>query len=320
MNNMFGTELHLITLLYIIVELFILIVLFAACISRPKDESRTRFFILTSLFIVFNLCTGLFPDVRYGIPIFAQYILEYLSGIALGTYYFYYVLKELNIQRERFFNIRFLLSSLLISFVLGFLATYIVTGDLLLSKHTFIVFPVLIAIYFCVRTVGMILSSKDKGKLHLSHHKLLTLSGYLGVVFMASMPIVVFFGDYQSVNNGLVNISFVLSAAAFLKSQLYQSRMEYKALSEMGYFAQHVVDQGPESQPDPLSNPISDIPLTTKETEVAVLIMENLTYREISERLFIAERTASKHASNIFRKAECRSKKEFIDKYDLINS
>lgn len=317
MNNMFGTELHLITLLYIIVELLILIVLASACISRPKDESRTRFFILTSLFLVFNLCTGLFPDVKYGIPLFVQYVLEYFSGMALGTYYFYYVVKELNIQRERFFNIRFLLASLLISFVLGFIVTYIVTGDLLLSKHTFIVFPVLIALYFCVRTVIMILSNKDKGKLHLSHHKLLTLSGYLGVVFMASMPIVVFFGDYQSVNNGMVNISFVLSATAFLKSQLYQSRMEYKALSEIGYFAQDVVDQEPESQPDTLTNPIT---LTTKETEVAELLMENLTYREISERLFIAERTASKHASNIFRKAECRSKKEFIDKYNLINS
>jgi DNA-binding CsgD family transcriptional regulator len=315
---MFGTELHLITLLYIIVELLVLLVLFAACISRPKDESRTRFFILTLLFLTYNLFSGLFPDDHYPIPLLLQNILAYTSGISLASYYFYYLVKELNIQGEKFFNAKLLFLSLIGIFLIGFVPMYLITGDVVLSKQTFIVLPLIITVYFCVRTIIFIFNSTDRKKSHQRHHKILTFSGYFGIIFMASMPIVVFFGDYQTINIGLVNISFVLSAIAFLKAQLYQSRMEYNALKNIGYFSQDVV--GEELELEPLPSPILVVPLTEKEAEVAELIMENLTYREISERLFIAERTASKHASNIFRKTECKCKKEFIDKYALTNS
>jgi DNA-binding CsgD family transcriptional regulator/uncharacterized membrane protein len=253
----------------------------------------------------------LFPDASYNISFLVQSVFEYFSAMALATYYFYYLVKELNIQKNRFFSTKFLLLSLVISFVLGFVVMYLVTGDLVLSKHIFIVFPIFIAIYFCFRTLLFIVKNKYKRKRHLFHHKLLTLSGYLGVIFMASMPIVVFFGDYQSIINGLVNISFVLSALAFYKSQLYQSRMEYATLEKIGYFSKNEIEEESPS----ILEPILDFELTPKEIEVAQLILGNLTYRQISKRLFIAERTASKHASNIFKKTESASKKDFISRF-----
>lgn len=308
---MFGTDLHFVTFLYIVVELIFLSILMAACLTRPKDVSRTRFLKLITLFIIYNLCSGLFPDPQYPIDLLTQNVLAYGSGIALATYYFYYLVKELNIQEDRIFNTKFLLSSLSLSFIVGFIVTYLITGDLVLSKLTFIIFPVFIAIYFCTRTLIYILKKQVKKDNHLSHQRLLTLSGYLGIVFMASMPIVVFFGDYQSINNGLVNVSFVLSALAFYKSQLYQSKMEYAALSKIGYFTQIEAEQ----QSKFLIEIVLDYNLTPKELEVAQLILENLNYREISERLFITDKTASKHASNIFKKTECTCKKEFISRF-----
>lgn len=128
---------------------------------------------------------------------------------------------------------------------------------------------------------------------------------------MASMPIAVFFGDHQSVKVGLINISFLLSAFALYKNQLYQSRMEYNALHRIGYFSQKEI----EIQIEISSETLLDFELTPKEVAVSHLILCDLTYCEIGEELFIAERTASKHASNIFKKTECTCKKDFISRF-----
>ncbi len=305
---MFGTQLHIITFIFLGIEMLFLLALMVYCLSRPKDKTRIRFFMLTLFFIFYNLASGLLPDDLYPIPILAQNILAYGTGIGLASYYFYYLVKELNIRKDKFFNPKTLLISLAGSFMVGFVLIYLLTQNANLSKLVFIIFPVSIALYYCMRTVQFILNKTNDRKDHDNHHRFLRISSYLGIIFMATMPIVVAFGDYQSLNLGLVNITFVLSAIAFVKGLIYQSRMEYNALMEIGYYAK----QKPSKEE--VVEAIADS-LTHKETEVARLMLKDLTYREISKQLFIAERTASKHASNIFKKTECRSKKEFIERY-----
>jgi DNA-binding CsgD family transcriptional regulator len=305
---MFGTELHLITVLYLILELVILITQISVCLTRPKDNERIRFFILISLFIIFNLCNGLFPNLDYGLSILSQLIIAYASGIALVTYYFYYLTKELNIKTKRFYNTKFLISSVLTSFFVGFVITYLAIGDINFSKEIFIIPPLFIALYFCIRTIIFIFKNQPNS---LSHYKMLTLSGYIGIVFMASMPFVVFFGDHQSIKVSLINISFLLSAIAYYKIYLYQGKIEYEVLSDVGFFSL----EGKEKDPTKLNDPFAEFGLTSREIEVLQLILKNLSYSEISENLHIVENTVSKHASNIFKKTKCRSKKELIAKF-----
>jgi non-specific serine/threonine protein kinase len=50
------------------------------------------------------------------------------------------------------------------------------------------------------------------------------------------------------------------------------------------------------------------LPLTPRECEVAELIARGLTNRQIAARLFIAERTADTHVSNILAKLGCASR------------
>lgn len=54
--------------------------------------------------------------------------------------------------------------------------------------------------------------------------------------------------------------------------------------------------------------------LTSREVEVVILIGEGLKYKKIAERLFISEKTVSKHAQNMFLKTGA------INKVDLINA
>jgi signal transduction histidine kinase/DNA-binding NarL/FixJ family response regulator len=56
--------------------------------------------------------------------------------------------------------------------------------------------------------------------------------------------------------------------------------------------------------------------LTPRETDIARLICQGIKYKEIGETLFIAERTVTKHAQNIFEKVGVSSKIELINKLE----
>ena len=63
---------------------------------------------------------------------------------------------------------------------------------------------------------------------------------------------------------------------------------------------------GPEHEPPPAYGPI--LPLTRREREVAELIAQGLTNRQIGGRLFIAERTVDTHVSRMLAKLGCSSR------------
>ena len=54
--------------------------------------------------------------------------------------------------------------------------------------------------------------------------------------------------------------------------------------------------------------------LTSRETAIAQLISKGHKYKEIAEKLFIAERTVTKHVQNIFEKVNVSNKIELINK------
>lgn len=307
---MFGTEIKLSTFLFLCIESVFFVFQLSNYLSRPHDKSRLRFVILTLTFIFYNICSGFLPDPNYLLNIFVQNVLAYGSGILVASYYFYYLVKELNINQKRLFNVRVLVWSLLISFVLGYIISFEITGNLILSKKIFIVFPMLISVYFCVFTVKSLLISRKNFALNETPYLLMVQSGYLGIIFMATMPIVVFFGDFQVLNNTLVNISFFLALYAYVKHHFYHCKIENDYLLNSGFF--NLKKHNPSNVF--LNNSIN-IVLTSRELEIAKLISKDLNYYEIGEKMFIAPKTVSKHASNIFKKTECKSKKEFIQKF-----
>jgi non-specific serine/threonine protein kinase len=58
----------------------------------------------------------------------------------------------------------------------------------------------------------------------------------------------------------------------------------------------------PEPEPTPAPAPSAEGPLSAREREVAVLVAQGLTNRQIAEALVISERTADRHVANILTK------------------
>ena len=309
---MLGTEIKPVTLTFICIELIVLFFQLPNFLSRKQDKSRLRFLILTLAFIFYNLCSGLFPDKQIPINVLVQNILAFGSGILLATYYFYYLVQELNISQEKLFNTKVLFWSLVLSFVIGFILTYLLTGSIRLSKRNFIILPVLISVYFCITTVKFLTKRRKQARKD-TPFKLMVYSGYIGIIFMATMPIVVFFGDYQTINNGLVNISFVITFYAYIKYYLFHSRVEYNLLQKAGFLA--IKDSKNEKLNDLQSSLLRKSGLTSRQLDIAYMILQDMTYFEIANEMIIAEGTVSKHASNIYKKTETGNKRNFIKRF-----
>lgn len=301
---MFGTEIKLPTFVFICIETVIFFFQLVNYLSRPQDLSRRRFLILIAAFIFYNVCSGFLPDRNLTWHPLLQNVLSLGSGILLATYYFYYLVAELKIAQDRFFKTKILFSSLLASLVLCFVCAYVITGNIQVSRQVFIIPPILISLYFCFLTVRFLISDRSR-KSRDTPYRLMIYSGYIGVIFMASMPVVVAFGDYQVLNNSLVNVSFALACYAYINYYLYQSRIEYEILQKVGHF-------GP--QPHILPT-LLEFNLTAAELQIAYLLIQDKSHAEIAEITFTAVSTARKHASNIFKKTGAPGKKEFIGKF-----
>jgi DNA-binding CsgD family transcriptional regulator len=57
-----------------------------------------------------------------------------------------------------------------------------------------------------------------------------------------------------------------------------------------------------------------DLQVSGRELDVVLLFREELTTREIAERLFISENTVTTHITNILRKTGCHDRKELLRK------
>ena len=63
-------------------------------------------------------------------------------------------------------------------------------------------------------------------------------------------------------------------------------------------------------------NKLTEFGLSGRQYEVLSYILMGMTYKEIGVKLGIENKTASKYAWEGFRKLGCKSKQEFLEKYE----
>ncbi|WP_066755531.1 response regulator transcription factor [Crocinitomix algicola] len=130
---------------------------------------------------------------------------------------------------------------------------------------------------------------------------------YCGRVFGTEMVLLTFITDVIQILKlfmhfgVLANISFFLIWFSYYTLLLVQAKNE----RELNDCKVNTADK----------NCISEIGLTPRELEVAAYILKGETYNDLAERMYISHKTVSKHASNIFKKAECCNREEFLLKY-----
>src|SRR5688572_29860436 len=231
-----NTDMHMVTFTITVFEIVMLVFQIIYFLQRPSDKSRLQYLLLLLCLIAHNICSGLFPDEQFPIPIIAQNIVAYLVGFIMSMYVIYYFYKVFELSNLKFFATYGLLFFLFLPFVFLFVVPYLLTGDVRLSAKLTVVIPFLYALGFIYYTArALILKfrlSKKEGKRiddPLYEH---AIAAYISLICWASLPIIVFFGDFQVLEHSVTNAGFLMMTIIHVRSSIKQSRKEYNKLLE----------------------------------------------------------------------------------------
>ena len=300
---MFGTAIHWTTFFYLLLDIAIVAI---SLYLNPKLHwlNLRRYIILGCLFISYNLSGGFLPDDDFLKPIIIQYVITYGIAISLCIYIIYYLYKEFEIVLlKKYFSVRNISITLIIAFILLFLLPYLISGSLNFARLFFTIPVFLLGITFLIFFYQRISFEENQNDFFKHRKKLSTFT--LGCIVL--LPFLTVIGDYQWLTFTVMNLGFyAITALEFFRyNYLLKNRIKLEKILtinqniHLNSIREKIVLQN----------------LTKREFEISLLILSRKSYRQIANNLFIAEKTVSKHASNIFKKTGVKNKKEFLQKY-----
>lgn len=300
---MFGTSIHWTTFFYLIIDT--VIVLFTLYFSGKKTHSSfKRFLILGLLFVIYNATGGFLPTDNFPGPFIIQYIITYSVAITLCVFIVYYLYKEYDIVVLKYnSSIRNLAIFTSVSYIILFLIPYFVTGSLDSARFLFTIPISIAAIIFLFIFYRRISNPNNPNAFILRRNRLSIVS----VSSIALLPICTVIGDYQWITFTVMNLAFYAITTIEVDRYLYFIENNNR-MYEVFALKKKQKDEAIESK-------IFYEDLTSREIEIALSILGNLSYRNIAKDLFIAESTVSKHASNIFKKTGVKNRREFLKRF-----
>lgn len=305
---MFETDLLLVTFIIIIFQSYVLFFLLVEMYFKKKKHYLS-FLLLTVSFMLYNLLSGLFPDKRlpinFDFQIYAVWFVGLLPAIAMANHIF----KEYLIEQIKIFNPKILFITVSIVFLMAFCMPYYFTSSVSLSSTVFMTFCVIIISIYTYSVIKSL--EKLKGSLKSHFKKRITFLNY-AILFFLTMPILVLIGDYQLIEQPLVNMSFFFFLINFHLKIVYNEKQKKEIL--------HNFTSGGQKEKYSDNNPyiiheLIKSRLTSSEMDIAIMILSGKSYTEIAETLFIGYGTVTKHASTIYKKMNFHNKKSFINSF-----
>jgi len=309
--TLFGTDMHLFTFVIIILQVCILSFQTIHYLSRPSDISRSRFFLLILSYLFYNLFSGLFPDHKLDeqVNFLTQTIIAHLIGVVLSCYFIFYIYKEYDIQPLKLFSVKKVMIILGSLFIPAFVVPFLITDDIMISRWFFLAIPLVLCLIYAFQIIFELRKLKPSTNIIQDHYRMRKVMGYLSVLSFFCLPMIVFIGDYQFIEQPAVNFGFFCLAYSYIKTSIHHSKTEYNLIKS---YKENSNTQSTELE---LTIKLKQLNLTPSQITIAQLILENNTYKTISENIFLSDGTVRKHASNIFKKCNVSSKKQFIDMF-----
>ncbi|HQS22850.1 MAG: hypothetical protein B7Y11_01445 [Sphingobacteriia bacterium 24-36-13] len=223
----FGTEMHIVTFVFVCLETVILFYLATYKLSRPDDKNTNLNIILISLLIIYNVTGGLLPDSDLPGSFFIQEVIAYATGFITPCYFPYYVYKAFGLEKMKFHVYKGVYLFLMLPY-LTFVIVFAKSDNLLTAQQLLIV-PVLYAlwvIYSLVKAIqfkynnefGSIESRTEMAILFFS------LTPWIGLPFIA------YFDQSQAIEASVTNTGFLLLFGLQMHRHIQQTRSERQRL------------------------------------------------------------------------------------------
>ena len=323
----FGTQMHLVTFLFICIETAVLFYLIIYRLARPDDKNTFLNIVLISLLIFYNLTGGLLPDENLPGSFYLQTSVAYATGFITPCYFPFYVFHAFGLTKLRFHAYKGVYYFLVVPYIV-FVILFVTTGSLNIAKQLLII-PVLYALSVIVSLVKAV-RHKYEGSFLSTDAKEELIVSFLSLTPWVGLPVIDFFNWGQVTEAATTNTGFLLLLALQLKQHITKVKTEHRRLIETeeqllswNETLQKEVEK--RTKEIELLNAAQRVKenslqfqLTKREQEIASLICSGSSYKQIGEHLFIAERTVTKHVQNIFDKVRVSSKLELLNKLGVV--
>ncbi len=323
----FGTQMHLITFLFICIETVVLFYLVIYRLARPDDKNTFLNIILICLLIFYNLTGGLLPDEKLPGSYFLQESIAYATGFITPCYFPYYVYHAFSLKKMKFHAYKGVFIFLVAPYVI-FVFVFVTSGHLETAKKLLIIPAVyaLIVIISLIRAVG----HKYKNSFKTKAAKEEMAVSFLSLTPWVGLPVIDYFNIGQAVEAATTNTGFLLLLSLQLKQHISMVKAEHQRLIEseeklLGWnekLQEEVEKRTREIERLSIEEKILEgcrlYQLTNREKQIAGLMCRGNSYKQIAESLFIAERTVTKHVQNIFDKVKVSNKLELLNKLGIV--
>ncbi len=323
-----GTDMHIVTLLFIVFELVMFVYQLIYYLSYPRDKKRWYYLILLFLLILKNTASGLFPDPNLtAIPQVVQYAFAYGAGFLMASYFPYYFYKAFDLGKLRWHALYGVVIFLLIPFSVIFSVEVFLTGNIDDAINHGLIIP---AVYGLILLYVILSSIRGKYRESVQRKQFFEIIAvYIAVTPWASLAFFAFYRIDQVTEVLLTNVGFVVITILFVRKSIYDSRKEYQRLQELASPSKDLASlsklelldetidvlqqQAKIDRQQQFENNLARLNLTAREREVVRLIRQGLSYKAIADKLFISERTVNKHVQNIFEKLEISNRIQLIN-------
>jgi signal transduction histidine kinase/DNA-binding NarL/FixJ family response regulator len=222
-----GTQMHIITFIFVCIEIVIFFYLVIYKLSRPDDKIALLNIVLIFLLITYNVTGGLLPDPNLPGSIFIQEVIAYGTGFITPCFFPYYVYNAFGIAKMKFHIYKGVSLFLMLPYLL-FVIVFAVTNNLEIAKNI-LVLPVLYAlwiIYSLANAIkykyGNIFSNKE------SKEEVAVL--FFSITPWIGLPVVSYFDLSQTVEASITNPGFLLLLALQVNRHIKQFRTEHQRL------------------------------------------------------------------------------------------
>lgn len=225
----FGTQMHLVTFIFVSIELVILFYLGIHKLARPDDKTTTLNIILISLLLIYNITGGLLPDPKLPGSFFIQEVIAYATGFITPCYFPYYVYHAFGLKQLRFHAYKGVFLFLILPYFI-FITVFAIT-DNLKNTEKLLILPVLYAIWVISSLIHAIRVKYQKGQGNKESRVEITVL-LLSIVPWIGLPVVTYFDMGQTVEALITNLGFLLLFGFQVKHNIKLARAEHKKLLE----------------------------------------------------------------------------------------
>jgi DNA-binding CsgD family transcriptional regulator len=300
----FGTQIHIVTAVFIGLEILMFLFQLASYFYWPGDKNRGRYLLLLFLMLLYNITGGLFPDPKINIPISIQEMIAYGTGFLMASYFPFYFYKGFDLKELRWHALFGVPLFLMLPYLVFFVIVYAINGKLNVDIRYGMIVPF---IYAIVLLWVMFRAIRHKHEVNRNKNEYLEeVSMYCAVTPWLALALFGLVEESQLIEVLCTNTGIIIITVLYLTKSVSNARQEFnRKLNESA------IDG---ISPDEFLASCLHYSLTRTEILIVQKLYKGMKNSEIADSMFISSETVKKHIQNIFRKTTVNNRAALIHK------